>query len=802
MSTETAENPPAKKSKNEVVMIQAGGGDASQQTRPQTSSTASAAGTTSSTIPVSITPAQMVQVVASGSSAQPTLVHPTTVMTAQGLAAQGLAAQGLAAFQPQAAQLQAIAGHLQQPQQFLVNPGAGQVLLQTLPFAQAGATPIALANLQGAQQVALATSAAQMLKSPANQLKMATMQSAAQQLQAAAAASTSQAQTSQTTTGTSQAVAAAAAQLATPIQTITTALTPQQLQLLQQQQVQVISPFPDLTKVWANQQQPQQQQQQQQQQNQQFQQRNQQQIQQQQQALPQQQQQVQQQQQGLQQQKIAPQLPGQLQQISAQDLQQLQQLQQQNPNLQQYVFLQAPQVSTNMQQAQQLLLQQQQQQQQQQQNLAQQQGLLQQTHAGMIPQQSIIQAQAINAQQLQQQALTAAGIQSVTAATATATTNAQSVTAGQQLQIQQAQKQGGGLASVTTPPIPSIPHSHIEEQTDLEELEQFARTFKQRRIKLGFTQGDVGLAMGKLYGNDFSQTTISRFEALNLSFKNMCKLKPLLQKWLDDADTTVANPALLGPHSSPEGINRRRKKRTSIETNIRVSLEKSFLQQPKPTSEEIAILGEQLGMEKEVVRVWFCNRRQKEKRINPPVSSLNLQNLMAHHTSIASLNLSPGVNQIQQSTPATPVTPSTPISTKIISSVGTPASNGPSATPVQAKTVAIQSSGRTIAVNLVSATNGQVAATPATTVTPIALTAVTPSTTGQSQMSLNAAAQRAILAAAVSQKAGTGNTVTTTTVTPTLLQTANQLAALSGTNTNAVTSGTTPKSSSGAKYLL
>jgi hypothetical protein len=39
--------------------------------------------------------------------------------------------------------------------------------------------------------------------------------------------------------------------------------------------------------------------------------------------------------------------------------------------------------------------------------------------------------------------------------------------------------------------------------------------------------------MGKLYGNDFSQTTISRFEALNLSFKNMCKLKPLLSKWLE-----------------------------------------------------------------------------------------------------------------------------------------------------------------------------------------------------------------------------------------------------------------------------
>lgn len=132
-------------------------------------------------------------------------------------------------------------------------------------------------------------------------------------------------------------------------------------------------------------------------------------------------------------------------------------------------------------------------------------------------------------------------------------------------------------------------------------------------------QGDVGLAMGKLYGNDFSQTTISRFEALNLSFKNMCKLKPLLQRWLDDADATVTNPIILGPASlSPDGLARRRKKRTSIETNVRIALEKAFLANSKPTSEEISLLAEQMGMEKEVVRVWFCNRRQKEKRINPP----------------------------------------------------------------------------------------------------------------------------------------------------------------------------------------
>lgn len=144
--------------------------------------------------------------------------------------------------------------------------------------------------------------------------------------------------------------------------------------------------------------------------------------------------------------------------------------------------------------------------------------------------------------------------------------------------------------------------------------------------------------MGKLYGNDFSQTTISRFEALNLSFKNMCKLKPLLQRWLEDADASLNSPgtgsasgggsgtftgiALPSPATlaaMPEAVSgRRRKKRTSIETTVRVSLERAFLANPKPTSEDICLLADALCMEKEVVRVWFCNRRQKEKRINPP----------------------------------------------------------------------------------------------------------------------------------------------------------------------------------------
>uniref|UniRef100_A0A3Q2ZGH8 POU domain protein n=1 Tax=Kryptolebias marmoratus TaxID=37003 RepID=A0A3Q2ZGH8_KRYMA len=194
----------------------------------------------------------------------------------------------------------------------------------------------------------------------------------------------------------------------------------------------------------------------------------------------------------------------------------------------------------------------------------------------------------------------------------------------------QAQVRTSAMASSLTSGLtPGAQGAHMTEvPSDLEELEQFARTFKQRRIKLGFTQGDVGVAMGKLYGNDFSQTTISRFEALNLSFKNMCKLKPLLEKWLSDAEMMAVDSMLPSPSSisSPllgiEGLpGRRRKKRTSIETNVRMVLERNFSSNQKPTSEEILLMAEQLNMEKEVIRVWFCNRRQKEKRINPSSTS-------------------------------------------------------------------------------------------------------------------------------------------------------------------------------------
>ncbi|CAK6441563.1 unnamed protein product [Pipistrellus nathusii] len=165
----------------------------------------------------------------------------------------------------------------------------------------------------------------------------------------------------------------------------------------------------------------------------------------------------------------------------------------------------------------------------------------------------------------------------------------------------------------------------VEEPIDMDspeirELEKFANEFKVRRIKLGYTQTNVGEALAAVHGSEFSQTTICRFENLQLSFKNACKLKAILSKWLEEAEQVGAL------YNEKVGVNeRKRKRRTTISIAAKGALERHFGEQNKPSSQEIMRMAEELNLEKEVVRVWFCNRRQREKRVK---TSLN-QSLFA-----------------------------------------------------------------------------------------------------------------------------------------------------------------------------
>ncbi|XP_046998239.1 inhibitory POU protein-like [Schistocerca americana] len=159
---------------------------------------------------------------------------------------------------------------------------------------------------------------------------------------------------------------------------------------------------------------------------------------------------------------------------------------------------------------------------------------------------------------------------------------------------------------------------HPDSDTDPRELEAFAERFKQRRIKLGVTQADVGKALAnlKLPGvGALSQSTICRFESLTLSHNNMIALKPILQAWLEEAEAQAKNKRRDPDAPSVLPAGEKKRKRTSIAAPEKRSLEAYFAVQPRPSGEKIAAIAEKLDLKKNVVRVWFCNQRQKQKRM-------------------------------------------------------------------------------------------------------------------------------------------------------------------------------------------
>ncbi|KAI3382302.1 hypothetical protein SNEBB_011396 [Seison nebaliae] len=97
---------------------------------------------------------------------------------------------------------------------------------------------------------------------------------------------------------------------------------------------------------------------------------------------------------------------------------------------------------------------------------------------------------------------------------------------------------------------------------DPHEMETFAEKFKQRRIKLGITQADVGQQLTKLKlpgVGSLSQSTICRFESLTLSQNNMIALKPILQAWLEQAEAescaNTTSSILSGNHYGQNGTS-------------------------------------------------------------------------------------------------------------------------------------------------------------------------------------------------------------------------------------------------------
>merc|ERR1712035_287493 len=114
----------------------------------------------------------------------------------------------------------------------------------------------------------------------------------------------------------------------------------------------------------------------------------------------------------------------------------------------------------------------------------------------------------------------------------------------------------------------------------------------------------------------------------------MVALKPILEAWLEEAERAQREKM-----SKPEIFNGgdKKRKRTSIAAPEKRSLEAYFAVQPRPSSEKIAAIAEKLDLKKNVVRVWFCNQRQKQKRLK--FSAYNQgQSQTANYESVKSMS--------------------------------------------------------------------------------------------------------------------------------------------------------------------
>uniref|UniRef100_A0A8C9FQP2 POU domain protein n=1 Tax=Pavo cristatus TaxID=9049 RepID=A0A8C9FQP2_PAVCR len=174
----------------------------------------------------------------------------------------------------------------------------------------------------------------------------------------------------------------------------------------------------------------------------------------------------------------------------------------------------------------------------------------------------------------------------------------------------------GSIAAHTVrpPAEPAAPNSSAEEDgINLEEIREFAKNFKIRRLSLGLTQTQVGQALTATEGPAYSQSAICRFEKLDITPKSAQKLKPVLEKWLSEAELRNQE----GQQNLMEFVggepSKKRKRRTSFTPQAIEALNAYFEKNALPTGQEITEIAKELNYDREVVRVWFCNRRQTLK---------------------------------------------------------------------------------------------------------------------------------------------------------------------------------------------
>ncbi|KAJ8336874.1 hypothetical protein SKAU_G00380940 [Synaphobranchus kaupii] len=195
---------------------------------------------------------------------------------------------------------------------------------------------------------------------------------------------------------------------------------------------------------------------------------------------------------------------------------------------------------------------------------------------------------------------------------------------------------------------PLSPPGEVE-GVNLEEIREFAKAFKIRRLSLGLTQTQVGQALSAAEGPAYSQSAIcrhtilrghfllpqeaqesaiasgltaklnpgllypARFEKLDITPKSAQKIKPVLERWMAEAEARHRSGIQNLSDFIGNEPSKKRKRRTSFTPQALEILNAHFERNTHPSGQDMTEIAEKLSYDREVVRVWFCNKRQSLK---------------------------------------------------------------------------------------------------------------------------------------------------------------------------------------------
>ena len=70
------------------------------------------------------------------------------------------------------------------------------------------------------------------------------------------------------------------------------------------------------------------------------------------------------------------------------------------------------------------------------------------------------------------------------------------------------------------------------EDTEVDELNNLVNAVRKTRITIGFTQSEMARSISALCGKKISQTTVCRFEGKILPQRNLRRLRPICEQWI------------------------------------------------------------------------------------------------------------------------------------------------------------------------------------------------------------------------------------------------------------------------------